>query len=123
MRAGILYESLTLDGDRLYRGDKASDNLKILNRDSAASARRLTPSQFTIDLSELGCVNVGIVYVHSLSVKSNSPESPLRHVPIRHTVYFLFRDPYYAVAERWRELPPHRAERSGATPPWLPTAK
>ena len=26
-------------------------------------------------------------------------------MPIRHTVYFLYRDPYYAVAERWREFP------------------
>jgi len=60
----------------------------------------LTVGQFGNGLHSGSCVNVGIVYVHPLSVKSNSPEGPLRHVPTRHTVYFLYRDPYYAVAER-----------------------
>jgi hypothetical protein len=66
--------------------------------------RRLTRGQFSEDLSSAFCVNVGIVYVHPLSVKSNSPEGPLRRVPFRHTVYFLCRDPYYAVAERCRSF-------------------
>jgi hypothetical protein len=49
----------------------------------------LTLSQFADGAYAYRCVNVGIVYVHPLSVKSNSPEGPLRRVPIRHTVYFL----------------------------------
>jgi hypothetical protein len=69
----------------------------------------LTAGQFTDVLVGRRCVNAGIVYVHPLSVKSNSPEGPLRRVPFRHTVYFLYRAPYYAVAERWRELPFYRA--------------
>src|SRR5215213_9582887 len=62
--------------------------------------RRLTAGQLSDDVGVGFCVNVGIVYVHPLSVKSNSPEGPLRHMPTRHTVYFLYRAPYYAVAER-----------------------
>src|SRR5687768_1131664 len=75
----------------------------------------LTLCQFTDGPYAHRCVNVGKVYVHPLSVKSNSPEGPLRRVPFRHTVYFLYCGPYYAVAERWPELP-HCADRSGAAP-------
>jgi hypothetical protein len=73
----------------------------------------LTVGQFTGDPSRRYCVNVGIVYVHPLSVRSNSPEGPLRRVPFRHTVYFLYRDPYYAVAERCRSFLLNCANRSG----------
>jgi hypothetical protein len=81
-------------------GDTTSSAIRTLGRDSPALTRRLTPSQFSDNLHGGSCVNEVIVYVHPLSVKSNSPEGPLRRVPTRHTVYFLYRDPYYAVAER-----------------------
>jgi hypothetical protein len=67
-----------------------------------AATGRLPLSQFRDGGCGDVCVNVGKVYVRPLSVKSNSPEGPLRRVPDRHTVYFPYRDPYYAVAERRR---------------------
>jgi hypothetical protein len=70
------------------------------------ATRRLTNGQFQRGLYGGFCANVGIVYVRPLSVKSNSPEGPLRRVPVRHTVYFLYRAPYYAVAERRRSFFP-----------------
>jgi hypothetical protein len=91
-------------------GAIAATGRQSLSRSGAAvltlATRRLTLGQFNVGLHCGVCVNVGIVYVHPLSVKSNSPEGPLRRVPLRHTVYFLYRDPYYAVAERCRSFLP-----------------
>ena len=96
----VLYESLTFLAPRWHDDDKASCSGQIPGAKSVAEGRRLTPGQFSDRRRGLHCVNVGKAYVHPLSVKSNSPEGPLRHVPYRHTVYFFYRDPYYAVAER-----------------------
>jgi hypothetical protein len=101
-----LYESLTFGGNQCHCGDTPSSSLQIPEGVSPFATRRLTAGQFNNGLCGCGCVNVGIVYVHPLSVKSNSPEGPLRRVPFRHTVYFLCRDPYYAVAERCRSFLP-----------------
>src|SRR5215207_857222 len=98
-------------------GDTASRALQISRGNSAAPTRRLTLGQFPGDLRGRNCVNVGIVYVHPLSLKSNSPEGPLRYMPMRHTVYFLYRDPYYAVAERWAGVSCPNYDRSGTTSP------
>ena len=87
---------------RCHDGTKPSIARWVCEVSLIAAARRLTLGQLSRERRRRFCVNVGIVYVRPLSVKSNSPEGPLRHVPARHTVYFPYPAPYYAVAERWK---------------------
>jgi hypothetical protein len=88
------------DSPEGHRGPPGTPRGAIRNARRCSSAFKLLDRQFTPILSGHSCAKQGKVYVHSLSVKAHPPDGPLHRVPIWHTVYFLWRRPYYAVAER-----------------------